>query len=264
MFIPLALGTFVALLIAPRRLFWQMLAAAFVSSAVAMAAPQWYWLFAPAWILAVALKVMASERPSVVGTFTLVLAGILVWASDNTIISQALTAFAAALSYVIVAIFKAAGDALGFAGAAGGAVGAALAWTYLARRLERTAEEVPFAVLAPVFLGWIVITAVVDAVGMASGQFSTLTSMAFQALAVVIAFISIYKLYEAFKGFAESAVDAAVGIPFLAAGFPQLWATLVPIVAVFVILDTAFSAFSRRYGVAALAIAFAMAYVRST
>ena len=262
MFIPLALGTFIALLIAPRRLFWRLLAAAFVSSAVAVAAPQWYWLFAPAWILAVALKVMASERPSVVGTFTLVLAGILVWASDNTIISQALTAFAGALAYVIIQIFKALGTALGFAGAAGSAVGASLAWTYLARRLERTAEEVPFAVLAVVFLGWIVITAVIDAVGAASWHYSELTAMAFQALAVVIAFVSIYRIYEAFKGAVESAVDAAVGVPFLAAAFPSLWTALVPLVAVFVILDTAFSAFSRRYGVAAIAIAFAMAYVR--
>ena len=264
MFIPLALGTFIALLIAPRRLFWRLLAAAFVSSAVAVAAPQWYWLFAPAWILAVALKVMASERPSVVGTFTLVLAGILVWASDNTVISQALTAFAGALAYVIIQIFKALGTALGFAGTVGSAVGASLAWTYLARRLERTAEEVPFAVLAVVFLGWIVLTAVIDAVGTASWHYSELTAMAFQALAVVIAFVSIYKIYEAFKGIIESAVDAAVGVPFLAAAFPQLWTALVPLVAVFVILDTAFSAYSRRYGVATIAIAFAMAYVRGS
>jgi hypothetical protein len=110
-------------------------------------------------------------------------------------------------------------------------------------------------------LGWIVITAVINAVGMASGQFSELTSMAFQALAVVVAFVSIYRLYEAFKGTVEAAVDAAVGIPFLAAAFPTLWSALVPIAAVFVILDTAFSAFARRYGVAAVAIAFAMAYV---
>jgi len=262
MFIPLALGTFIALLIAPRRLFWQLLAAAFVSSAVAVAAPQWYWLFAPAWILAVALRTMATERPTVAGAFTLALAGILVWASDNTIISQVLTAFAAALAYVITQIFKAVGEALGFAGAAGAAVGASLAWTYLARRLEKTAEEVPFAVLAVVFLGWIMVTAVVNAVGAASGQYSELTAMAFQALAVVIAFVSMYRIYETLKGEVEAAVDAAVGVPFLAAAFPALWTALVPIVTVFVILDTAFSAFQRRYGVSAIALAFALAYVR--
>jgi hypothetical protein len=262
MFIPLALGTFIALLIAPRRLFWQLLAAAFVSSAVAVAAPQWYWLFAPAWILAVALRVMASERPTVTGAFMLVLAGILVWASDNTIISQVLTAFASVLAYVIVQIFNAVGEALGFAGATGGAVGAALAWTYLARRLERAAEEVPFAAMAVVLVGWVMITAVINAVGAASGQFSELTAMAFQALAVVVAFVSVYRIYEALKGYTEAAVDAAVGAPFLAAAFPQLWTALVPIVAVFVILDTAFSAFQRRYGVSAIALAFAMAYVR--
>jgi len=262
MFIPLALGTLIALLIAPRKLFWHLLSAAFVSAAVATAAPQWYWLFVPAWILAVAVKVVVLERPSVVGAFTLVLAGVLVWASDNTIISQILTLFAAALAQVIVEIFKAVGEALGFAGSMGAAVGAALAWTYLARRLERAAEEVPFVVLAPIFIGWIVIVAVIEAVGQASLQFSALTSMAFRALAVVIAFVSIYRMYEAFKGQVEAAVDAAVGVPFLAAAFPELWAALVPIAAVFVILDTAFSAFSRRYGVAALAIAFAMAYVR--
>ena len=261
MFIPLALGTLVALLIAPRRLFWHLLSAAFVSSAVAVAAPQWYWLFVPAWILAVALRTLATERPTVAGVFTLVLAGILVWASDNTIISQVLTAFAAALAHVITQIFQAVGEALGFAGAAGAAVGAALAWTYLARRLERAAEEVPFAALAAVFIGWIMIAAVVNAVGQASVRFSEFTSTAFQALAVVIAFITIYRIYEALKGHPEAAVDAAVGAPFLAAAFPELWTTLVPIVAVFVVLDTAFSAFSRRYGVSALALAFAMAYV---
>jgi hypothetical protein len=263
MFIPLALGTLVALLIAPRRLFWHLLAAAFVSSAVAAAAPQWYWLFAPAWILAVALRSIVAERPTVAGVFTLVLAGILVWASDNTIISQALTAFAAALASVILRIFEAVGEALGFVGAAGAAVGASLAWTYLARRLERAAEEVPFIVIAPIMLGWIMITAVINAVGAASGQFSELTAVAFQALAVVVAFVSIYRIYEALKGKVEAAVDAAIGAPFLAAAFPALWSSLVPIVAVFVILDTALSAFQRRYGVSAVALAFALAYVRS-
>jgi hypothetical protein len=259
MFIPLALGTLVALLIAPRRLFWHLLAAAFVSSAVAVAAPQWYWLFVPAWILAVAIKTIAAERPTVVGIFTLVLAGILVWASDNTIISQALTAFAAVLAEVFIRIFEAVGAALGFSGAAGTAVGAALAWTYLSRRLEKTAEEVPFAVLAVVFLGWLLVAAVINAVGQASAQFSDITALAFQALAVVIAFISMYRIYEALKGEVEAAVDAAVGAPFLAAAFPELWSALVPIVAVFVILDTAFSAFQRRYGVSAVALAFALA-----
>jgi hypothetical protein len=233
-----------------------------VSGAVAVAAPQWYWLFAPAWILAVALRTLAAERPTVAGTFTLVLAGILVWTSDNTIISQVLTAFATALAQVIVTIFEAVGTAMGFAGAAGAAVGAALAWTYFARRLERAAEEVPFAALAVVFIGWLMITAVVNAVGQASVQFSEMTAMAFQALAVVIAFVSIYRVYEALKGVPEAAVDAAVGVPFLAAAFPELWTALIPVVAVFVILDTAFSAFSRRYSVSALALAFAMAYVR--
>jgi hypothetical protein len=261
MFIPLALGTLVALLIAPRRLFWHLLSAAFVSSAVAVAAPQWYWLFAPAWILAVAIRTIATERPAVSGIFTLVLAGMLVWASDNTIISQALTAFAAALAQVIVGIFEAVGEALGFAGAAGAAVGAALAWTYISRRLERIAEEVPFAVLAVVLLGWVLVTATINAVGQASVRFSELTHIAFQALAVVVAFVSLYRIYEAVKGEAEAAVDAAVGAPFLAAAFPELWAALVPLVAVFVILDTAFSAFQRRYGVSAVALAFAMAYV---
>jgi len=264
MFIPLALGTLVALLIAPRKLFWHLLAAAFVSSAVAVAAPQWYWLFVPAWILAVALKTIATERPTVAGMFTLVLAGVLVWASDNTIISQVLTAFAAVLAQVIIGIFEAVGAALGFAGAAGAAVGAALAWTYLARRLEKAAEEVPFAVLAPIFIGWMLVTAVINAVGLASAQFSELTTLAFQALAVVAAFVAVYRIYEAFKGEAEAAVDAAVGAPFVAAAFPELWAALIPIMAVFVILDTAFSAFQRRYGAAALALAFAMAYVGRT
>ena len=262
MFIPLALGTFIALLIAPRRLFWQLLAAAFVSSAVATAASQWYWLFAPAWILAAALRTLAEERPAVAEVFTLVLAGILVWASDNTIISQALTAFASALATVITAVFKAAGEALGFAGAAGAAVGASLAWTYLARRLEKPMEQVPFAAMAVAAVGWVMITAVVNAVGAASGQYSELTAMAFQALAVAVAFVSIYRIYEALKGEVEAAVDAAVGAPFLAAAFPQLWTSLVPIVAVFVVLDTAFSAFQRRYGVSAVALAFALAYVR--
>ncbi len=264
MFIPLALGTLIALLIAPRRLFWYLLSAAFVSSAMAVAAPQWYWLFVPAWILAVALKTMMMERPTVTDVFIMVLAGVLVWISDNTIISQVLTAFTAALVQVIIRIFEAVGEGLGFAGAAGAAVGAALAWTYLARRLERVAEEVPFTVMAVVVLGWLMINAVVNAVGQASGQFSELTAVAFQALAVVVAFVSIYRIYEALKGVHEAAVDAAVGAPFVAAGFPELWAALVPLIAVFVILDTAMSAFSRRFGMSALALAFALAYVSPT
>jgi hypothetical protein len=215
----------------------------------------------PAWILAVALRAITTERPTVAGIFTLVLAGILVWASDNTIISQALTAFATALAQVVVQIFEAVGEALGFAGAAGAAVGAALAWTYLARRLERAAEEVPFVVLAPIMLGWTMIAATINAVGQASGQFSELTRIAFQALAVVVAFVSMYRIYEALKGEVEAAVDAAIGAPFLSAAFPELFATLVPLIAAFIILDTALSAFQRRYGVTAIALAFALAYV---
>ncbi|MFZ8809330.1 MAG: hypothetical protein ACO2PN_14650 [Pyrobaculum sp.] len=264
MFIPLALGTLVALLIAPRRLFWHLLSAAFVSGAVAAAAPQWYWLFVPAWVVAVAIKTIATERPTVAGTLTLVLAGVLVWASDNTIISQVLTAFAAVLAEVFIGVFNAVGAALGFSGAVGAAVGSALAWTYLSRRLEKTAEEVPFVVLAVVFLGWLLVTATINAVGQASAQFSDLTALAFQALAVVIAFISMYRIYEALKGEVDASVDAAVGAPFLVAAFPELWSALVPVVAVFVILDTAFSAFQRRYGVSAVALSFALAYVHRT
>jgi len=264
MFIPLALGTLVALLIAPRRMFWHLLAAAFVSSAIAVAASQWYWLFVPAWILAVAIKTIATERPTVVGVFTLVLAGVLVWASDNTIISQALVAFAGVLAQVIIQIFEAVGDALGFAGAAGAAVGAALAWTYLSRRLEKAAEEVPFVVMAPILIGWILITATINAVGQASGQFSDLTRLAFQALAVVIAFVSMYRIYEALRGEVEAAVDATIGAPFLAAAFPELWVALVPLVAVFVILDISLSAFQKRYAVSAVALALALAYVGGT
>ena len=261
MLIPLALGTLVALLLAPRKLFWHILSMAFVSSAIAVAAPQYYWIFMPAWVAVVALKAISMEKPSVMSVFLLLLAGALVWLSDNTIISQVLVAFSSVLAQVFVGIFNAVGAALGFSGAAGGAVGAALAWTYLARRLERTAEEMPFAVLAEVFLGWLVINATISAVGAASGQYSQLTALAWQALAAAISFIAIYRIYEAFKGDVEAAVDAAIGAPFLVSAFPSLWGALVPIMAVFAVLDIAFSIVQKRYAVSAIALSFALAYV---
>jgi len=259
MFIPAAAGTLVALLIAPRKVFWHLLAAAFVSAAIAKAAPQYYWHFTPAWIIAVALRSIAAERPSVVGIFLLALAGILVWASDNTVIAQALTAFAAAIAYVIIKAFEALGTAIGFAGSAGAAVSAALAWTYFSRRLERAAEEVPFVAMAAVFLGWVAVTSAVEAVGSAAAGSET-TSIAFTAMAVAAAIVSLERIYEALKGDVEAAVDAAVGAPFLAAAFPELWRALVPVVAVFVTLDTALSAWQKRLGVTAIALAVALAY----
>jgi hypothetical protein len=259
-FIPLAAGTLLALLVAPRRHFWHLLAAAFVSAAVARAAPELYWMFAPAWVIAAALRTVAAERPSVTGMFTLILAGVLVWASDNTVIAQALTALAGAVARVMLGLFEALGAALGLAGTLGSAAGAALAWTYFARRLERAAEEVPFAVMAPVMVGWVMVAAVVNAAGAAAAQYSDLTAVAFGAAAVAAALVSLYRVYEALKGDVEAAVDAAVGAPFLAAAFPSLWRALVPVVAAFVILDTALSAWQRRLGVAAVALAAALAY----
>jgi len=261
MIIPLALGTLIALLIAPRRQFWHLLAAAFVSSAVAKAAPSFYWLFVPAWVLAVTLRVATSERPSVMEVFTLALAGVLVWASDNTIISQALMTLATALALVMLKVFEALGEALGIASTFGAAVGPALAWTYLSRRLER-AEDAPFAVISLVVLGWVMIAAVVKAVGEAAAQYSGAAQIAFAGMAAALAFISMYRLYEALKGEVEAAVDAAVGVPFLAAAFPDLWHALVPIVASFVILDTALSGWQRRLGVTAVALAAALAFTR--
>jgi len=261
MFIPLALGTLIALLIAPRRLFWHILSMAFVSSAIAVAAQQYYWIFMPAWIAVVALKAISMEKPGVMSVFLLLLAGVLVWLSDNTIISQILVAFSSVLAYAFAGIFSAVGAALGFSGAAGGAVGAALAWTYLARRLERTAEDMPFAILAEIFLGWLVINATISAVGAASEQYSQLTALAWQALSAAISFIAIYRTYEALKGDVEAAVDAAIGAPFLVSAFPALWGALVPIMSVFAVLDIAFSIVQKRYAVSAIALSFALAYV---
>jgi hypothetical protein len=261
MFIPLALGTLIALLIAPRRQFWHLLMAAFVSSAVARAAPDYYWLFVPAWVLAVTLRVATSERPAVVEMFTLTLAGVLVWASDNTVISQALMTLATALALVMLKVFEALGEALGIASTFGAAVGPALAWTYLSRRLER-AEDAPFAIIAVVVMGWVMIAAVVRAVGEAAAWYSDVTQIAFAGMAMAVAFVSIYRLYEALKGEAEAAVDAAIGVPFLAAAFPELWQALVPIVAAIVILDTALSGWQRRLGVTSVALAVALAFTQ--
>jgi len=261
MFIPLALGTLLALLIAPRRMFWQLIAAAFVSSAVARVAPGYYWLFVPAWVLSATFRVATSEKPSVVEVFMSVVAGVLVWASDNTVISQALMTLAAALALVMLKVFEALGEALGLAGTFGAAVGPALAWTYLSRRLER-AEDAPFAVVALVVLGWVMISAVVGAVGAASAQFSNVTQIAFAGMAAAMAFVSMYRLYEALRGEVEAAVDAAVGMPFLAAAFPDLWSALVPIVAAFVILDTALSGWQKRLGITSVALATALALVQ--
>ena len=261
MIIPLALGTLIALLLAPRRLFWYMLSMAFVSSAIALAAPQYYWIFMPAWIAVVALKAISMEKPSIMSIFLLLLAGALVWLSDNTIISQVLVAFSSVLAQVFVGLFNAVGAALGFSGAAGGAVGAALAWTYLARRLERIAEDMPFTVLAEILLGWLVINATISAVAAASEQYSQLTALAWQALSAAVSFIAIYRIYEALKGEVEAAVDATIGAPFLVSAFPSLWGALVPVVAVFAVLDIAFSIVQKRYAVSAIALSFALAYV---
>ena len=262
MYIPLALGTLIALLIAPRRQFWHLLAAAFVSAAIAKAAPQYYWLFAPAWILAVALRSIAAERPTVTGMFALALAGILTWASDNTVISEALLLFSTAIAAVMIKVFEALGTALGLAGALGSAAAPALAWTYLSRRLERAAEEVPFVAVALSVLGWVMVNAVIQGVGAAAGAYSDVTRIAFAGMAAAAALVSLYRLYEALKGEVEAAVDAVVGAPLLAAAFPELWRALVPVIAAFTIFDTALSAWQRRLGVTAIALATALAFTR--
>jgi hypothetical protein len=261
MLIPLALGTLIALLIAPRRQFWHLLTAAFVSSAVARAAADYYWLFVPAWVLAATLRVATSEKPRVVEVFVSVLAGVLVWASDNTVVSQALMTLATALALVMLKVFEALGEALGIAGTFGAAVGPALAWTYLSRRLER-AEDAPFAVISLVVMGWVMISAVVRAVGEAAAQYSSVTQIAFSGMAAALAFVSMYRLYEALRGDAEAAVDAAIGVPFLMAAFPDLWSALVPVVATIVILDTALSGWQRRLGITSVALATALAFTR--
>ncbi len=263
MFIPAALGTLIALLIAPRREFWYLLSAAFVSGALiyAQVPPTVYWFFVPAYIVAVAFHfIRIEEKASVVEMFLLILAGLLVWLSDNSIITAVFTALAKVLADVLAAVFAELVNVLGLAvsGAVAAATGAALAWTYLAHRIERVAEEQPFTALALLFLGWLAVNLSIRAVYDAAVGVSDVVATALNAVYVAATFVGLYRLYDAFRGKPEAAIDAAVAVPFLSAVLSSLWPQLAQLIAAFVVLDIAFAALERRLRITAIVLAFAL------
>jgi len=261
MLIPLALGTVVALVIAPRRQFWYLLSAAFVSGALAAVAPQFYWYFVPMYLVALLLWAMRVESPTLTGYATLVAAGLLVWLSDNTIINAAFSEFMRALADLLVALFGSIASAIGVTIYAALA-GAALAWSWAGRRIIKISHETPLAIAAAYYLAYVLLITVVRA----AAEVASMTDMgaiASQAISMTIVLIGLYRLNEAFKGEVEAAVDAAVALPFVSAAFPEFASTIVPIAALLAILDIAWAAVEKRYAAAAVALALGLAGVHA-
>jgi len=259
MFIPLALGTIVALVIAPRRQFWYLLSAAFVSGALASVAPQYYWYFVPVYLVALLLWAMRVESPTLTGYAVLVAAGLLVWLSDNSIINTAFSAFMKALADLLVALFGAIASAIGVATYAALA-GAALAWSWAGRRLVKISHETPLAAAAAYYLAYVLIVVVVGAAAQAAST-TEMGAIASQAISMTITLIGLYRLNEAFKGETEAAVDAAVALPFVASAFPDLAAAVTPIAALLAVLDVAWAAVDRRYAATSVVLALGLASV---
>jgi len=261
MFIPLALGTVVALIIAPRRQFWYLVSAAFVSGALASVAPQYYWYFVPMYLVALLLWAMRVESPSLAGYAVLVAAGLLVWLSDNSIINTAFSEFMKALANLLVALFGAIASAIGITTYAALA-GAALAWSYAGRRLVKISHETPLAIAAAYYLAYVLLTVVVGAAADVASM-SEMGAIASQAISMTITLIGLYRLNEAFKGETEAAVDAAVALPFLASAFPNLATAITPIAALLAILDIAWAAVEKRYAATAVALSLGLAGVHA-
>jgi len=291
MFIPLALGTIVALIVAPRRQFWYILAAAFVSGALAAVAPQYYWYFVPMYLVALLLWAMRVENPRLMGYVMLIAAGLLVWLSDNSIINYVFSMFMRALAELLVAAFGAVAQVIGITTYAALA-GAALAWSYAGRRLLRISFETPLAAAAVYYLAYIIIVVIAgtaakvaagtpagnaaqpgafinpwlqqgNETGPPAGSAPSMGQIAVQAISMAVALIGLYRLNEAFKGDTEAAVDAAVALPFISAAFPELAAAITPIAALLAILDIAWAAVDRRYAATSVALALGLASVHA-
>jgi len=261
MLIPLALGTIVALIVAPRRQFWYLLSAAFVSGALAAVAPQYYWYFVPMYLVALLIWAMRVENPRLTGYAMLIAAGLLVWLSDNSIINYAFSAFMKALAELLVSAFGAIAQVIGITTYAALA-GAALAWSYAGRRLLRISFETPLAAAAAYYLAYVVIVVITGAAAEAASMGdSSMSQISMQAVSMAIALIGLYRLNESFKGESEAAVDAAVALPFVSRAFPELAAAITPIAALLAILDIAWAAAERRYAATAVAISLGLASV---
>jgi len=259
MLIPLALGTVVGLVIAPRRQFWYLLSAAFVSGALAAVAPQYYWYFVPVYLVALLLWAMRVESPSLTGYAVLVAAGLLVWLSDNSIINAAFSAFMKALADLLTVLFGAIASAIGITTYAALA-GAALAWSWAGRRLVKIGHETPLAVAAAYYLAYVLIVIVAEAAADVASE-TEMGAIASQAISMAVVLIGLYRLNEAFKGEPDAAVDAAVALPFMSSAFPELATAITPIAALLAVLDIAWAAVDRRYAATAVALALGLAGV---
>jgi hypothetical protein len=216
-----------AVAILNRRAIHIALITLFVSAAVAVAGPNVYAAFTPLIAGAIALYALRQEERIVERVVGLFLGLAIIWASDNRAIANVL----AAISYEIIRpFFEALVDVLGIIGF-GGVLGSLLAWSLLAPRLMRVAEEEPIIAMGYVILGAVVIAGAIAAVP------------PFVALAMAIALLNQFS--RALRGSIEALGEIAPALFILATIIPSN--TLAPLGAVLAVIELAFGVLSRRH-----------------
>jgi hypothetical protein len=199
----------------------------FVSAAVAVAGANVYAAFTPLIAGAIALYALRQEERVIEKVVGLFLGLAIIWASDNTVIAQVL----ATISYEIVKpFFDALVNVLGVIGF-GGVLGALLAWSLLAPRLMRIAEEEPLVSMGYVLLGAVVLAGAVAAVP------------PFVALAMGIALLNQFS--RALRGNMEALGEVAPALFLLATIIPPT--SLAPLGGVLAVIELAFGILSRRH-----------------
>jgi len=210
-----------------RRAIHIALITLFVSAAVAVAGLDVYAAFTPLIAGAIALYALRQEERVIEKVVGLFLGLAIIWASDNRAIAQVL----AAISYEIVKpFFEALVNVLGVIGF-GGVLGSLLAWSLLAPRLMRIAEEEPLVSMGYVLLGAIVLAGAIAAVP------------PFVALAMAIALLNQFS--RALRGNLEALGEVAPALFLLAAIIQPTY--LAPIGAVLAVIELAFGVLSRRH-----------------
>jgi hypothetical protein len=199
----------------------------FVSAAVSVAGPSVYAAFTPLIAGAIALYALRQEERVIEKVVGLFLGLAIIWASDNMVIAEVL----ATISYEIIKpFFDALVDVLGVIGFTG-VLGSLLAWSLLAPRLMRIAEEEPLVSMGYVLLGAIVLAGAVAAVP------------TYVALAMALALLNQFS--RALRGNLEALGEVAPAMFILAAIIPP--SMLAPLGATLAVIELAFGVLSRRH-----------------
>lgn len=230
-----------AIAIFNRRAIPVALIALFVTAAVAAKAPQYYAYITPLLYAAAALYTLRQEERVVERVAGLLLGLAVIVASDNGPIADALKAISTALIQPFFAAISNAFIAVGFAAA----LVPLLAWSILAPRLIRMAEEEPLLALGYVVLGQAVI----------AGAVAPLPDYLRLALAIAL----LNQFSRAVRGNLEAVAEVAPALFLLGAIIEAQY--LVALGAIIAIIELAVGLLTRRHLAGAGMWAVAITYL---